>query len=199
MRPVPASVGIDRALAGVVIDLLRYKAACPDSVVFERQGEAYFAIDDDAAIVAEITLSALQFIEVAGERFRLAAVRVGAFEAAVQALRDAGHNVAIAEQMEDTNPKTGRARTAIVRVWKERPSSPHPAATAEDYRGALHREIEAEVLALSPDDQFIALRMLRRFRELIDNPEQEHTDGDAPILRLCMEATAGVTRPIENE
>jgi len=93
------------------------KAQAPDAILFFRMGDFYETFFDDAVVAAEIlelTLTSRNKNE--PEPIPMAGVPHHAAAGYVQRLVDAGHKVAIGEQVEDPSQAKGLVRREIVRV-----------------------------------------------------------------------------------
>lgn len=95
---------------------LQIKAQYPDTVVFFRLGDFYETFDDDAKLVAQVCDIVLTSRPVGrGQRAPLAGVPYHAVEAYVAKLINAGHKVAIVDQVGST-PQQGLVPREVTRV-----------------------------------------------------------------------------------
>ncbi len=94
---------------------LLIKKQYPDSIVFSRLGDFYESFDDDAKKVAEACNIVLTGREMGtGNRVPLAGVPYHALETYLAKLIQAGHNVAIVEQI-DSADSQAQGRTLMTR------------------------------------------------------------------------------------
>lgn len=94
------------------------KTQHPDEVVFFRMGDFYEMFFDDARLVSEvlgITLTS-RSKDRSGERIPMAGVPVKSVDGYIRRLIEAGHRVAICEQVEDPRSAKGIVDREVVRV-----------------------------------------------------------------------------------
>jgi len=94
------------------------KSQHPDEVLFFRMGDFYEMFFDDARLVSEllgITLTS-RSKDRSGERIPMAGVPVKSVDRYIRKLIDAGHRVAICEQVEDPRTTKGIVDREVVRV-----------------------------------------------------------------------------------
>ncbi len=167
-----------------VIQHQRHKIAVPDALLLSRADDCYLAIDDDAQIVAANVWGNHCYRECAcGESVRVCAVAWQEVDSVIDRLRERGHGIAVAEEMEEPDPESGFARTAIVRIFKSATKADRRAFDAEPGGArspspALIRQMVDAMSMLDEDNQQRAIRMVNRLRELLDDPEAEGFDGD---------------------
>jgi DNA mismatch repair protein MutS len=95
----------------------RAKAEHPDALVLFRLGDFYEMFQDDALLGARVLELVLTAREVGkGNRVPMCGVPVHAVESYIARLLDAGHKVAICEQMEDARLVRGLVRREVIRV-----------------------------------------------------------------------------------
>ncbi len=101
---------------------LRIKKQFPDVIVMFRLGDFYETFDDDAKIVSEVCNIVLTGRDMGtGQRVPLAGVPYHAIDTYLARLVQAGHKVAIVEQMAE-EPAKGLMDRQVTRC-----ASPHPA------------------------------------------------------------------------
>jgi DNA mismatch repair protein MutS len=96
---------------------MQAKAAYPDAIVLFRLGDFYEMFDQDAHLGArqlELVLTSREIGK--GNRVPMCGVPVHAVESYIARLLDAGHKVAVCEQVEDTRLARGLVRREVVRV-----------------------------------------------------------------------------------
>ncbi|MBT5738517.1 MAG: DNA mismatch repair protein MutS, partial [Planctomycetes bacterium] len=94
------------------------KSQHPDEVLFFRMGDFYEMFFDDARLVSEllgITLTS-RSKDRSGERIPMAGVPVKSVDGYIRKLIDAGHRVAICEQVQDPRTTKGIVDREVVRV-----------------------------------------------------------------------------------
>ncbi|MDE0961346.1 MAG: DNA mismatch repair protein MutS [Planctomycetota bacterium] len=94
------------------------KSQHPDEVLFFRMGDFYEMFFDDARLVSEllgITLTS-RSKDRSGERIPMAGVPVKSVEGYIRRMIEAGHRVAICEQVEDPRESQGIVDREVVRV-----------------------------------------------------------------------------------
>jgi len=94
----------------------RLKAEQPDAVLFFRMGDFYEVFFEDAKLCARVLDLTLTARNKQGDPIPMAGVPHHAAANYIQRLTDAGHKVAIAEQVEDPAKAKGLVDRAIVRV-----------------------------------------------------------------------------------
>ena len=95
----------------------RAKAEHADAIVLFRLGDFYEMFQDDAQLGARVLELVLTSREVGkGNRVPMCGVPVHAVESYVARLLEAGHKVAICEQMEDARLARGLVRREVIRV-----------------------------------------------------------------------------------
>lgn len=95
----------------------RAKAEHPDAVVLFRLGDFYEMFQEDAHLGSRLLELVLTAREVGkGNRVPMCGVPVHAVEAYIARLLEAGHKVAICEQMEDARLARGLVRREVIRV-----------------------------------------------------------------------------------
>ncbi len=95
---------------------LDLKARHPDAILFFRLGDFYETFDDDAELVSEALGVALTSKPMGqGLRVPLAGVPVQSVEGHLARLIEAGHRVAIAEQLEEAGARGGAGRGLVRR------------------------------------------------------------------------------------
>ena len=95
------------------------KAENPDAVLFFRMGDFYETFFEDAAIVSkvlEITLTSRGEKDASGKKIPLAGFPYHALDAHLYKMVQAGHKVAICEQVEDPKLARGVVKRAVIRV-----------------------------------------------------------------------------------
>ncbi|MBT5713171.1 DNA mismatch repair protein MutS [Candidatus Poribacteria bacterium] len=95
------------------------KAENPDAVLFFRMGDFYETFFEDAAIVSkvlEITLTSRGEKDANGNKIPLAGFPYHALDAHLYKMIQAGHKVAICEQVEDPKLARGVVKRAVIRV-----------------------------------------------------------------------------------
>ena len=113
---------------------LQIKRQFPDAVVFFRLGDFYETFDEDAQLVAEVCDIALTSRPVGkDQRVPLAGVPYHSADAYIARMIEAGHKVAIAEQVK--GGVSSHLRTSMSRGRSERNGD------EETSRGLVHREV----------------------------------------------------------
>ncbi len=95
------------------------KAENPDAVLFFRMGDFYETFFDDAKVTAsalEITLTSRGEKDANGDKIPLAGFPYHALDAHLYKMIQAGHKVAICEQVEDPKLARGVVKRAVIRV-----------------------------------------------------------------------------------
>jgi DNA mismatch repair protein MutS len=96
---------------------LTAKAQHPDCVLLFRMGDFWETFYEDASVLADVLGIALTSRSVErGERVPLAGVPLAAFEPSVAKLVQAGHRVAVCDQVEDPKTAKGLVRREVVDV-----------------------------------------------------------------------------------
>ena len=93
------------------------KAEYPDAIVLFRLGDFYEMFDDDAQLGSRLLELVLTSREIGkGNRIPMCGVPVHAVESYIARLLQAGHKVAVCEQVEDARLARGLVRREVVRV-----------------------------------------------------------------------------------
>lgn len=112
-RPMPSTAG----LTPLMRQYLGAKSEHPDCVLLFRMGDFWETFYEDAVLVSEVLGIALTSRGLErGERVPLAGVPLSAFEPSVAKLVQAGHRVAVCDQVEDPKTAKGIVRREVVEV-----------------------------------------------------------------------------------
>lgn len=169
--------------AAVLIGHLRHQAAMGgDALLLSRVESHYFAVDDEAQIVAETIGGDLFYRRCAGLSVRLCATPAASIGAAVKALRSAGLYVAIAEPVEDAG-ESGIAATAVIRVERAVATSARRAFDGES-KGAAEltafaAKLDVKLAALPGEVRLVVRRTILSHVDHVAAKEAEQAGGAA--------------------
>lgn len=163
-----------------LIQHLRHKAALNNAVLLTQVGDVWVACDEDAAVVARTISGELCYRECAGESLAVCVVAMGDVDSTIELLRDGGHNVAVAAQLENPDAESGVGGTVVIRNLRAKSWSDGASAPIAQDEG-LRAEMESLLRMFSsvpPAARALLRRALWNYTDRLTTFAARHPDPD---------------------